>query len=186
LHFPGVALNMVHPYSDNDADGLNTLLEFRYRTDPWKYDSDGDGRPDGEEVYGRTDPLTSDPVQTSDSDKDGDGMEDTWESSHFPNQDIKDIDGSADPDGDGLQNFTESKLGTDPNKADSDGDGISDNIEASWKTPGPLLETWHPQPTEPEKSAFDIRVILIIFIIVLLIFLIAYLLYRVLRGSTNN
>ncbi len=38
---------------------------------------------------------------------------------------------SADRDGDGVSDATETALGTDPTKVDSDGDGINDNIELS-------------------------------------------------------
>ncbi|MBW2244975.1 MAG: hypothetical protein JRH01_23590, partial [Deltaproteobacteria bacterium] len=38
---------------------------------------------------------------------------------------------NADPDGDGLDNFSEQAAGTDPLDADSDGDGVSDGDEAA-------------------------------------------------------
>ncbi|MEW5734292.1 MAG: hypothetical protein AB1921_05535 [Thermodesulfobacteriota bacterium] len=38
-------------------------------------------------------------------------------------------DSDADPDNDGLPNYVESQIGTDPNDPDSDGDGISDGDE---------------------------------------------------------
>ncbi len=46
--------------------------------------------------------------------------------------------GSADPDGDGLTNDEEKKLGTDPHKADTDGDGLSDGDEVNRYHTNPL------------------------------------------------
>ena len=43
---------------DQDRDGLGTRAEFAFGTDPELYDTDGDGRSDGEEVMGRSDPLS--------------------------------------------------------------------------------------------------------------------------------
>ncbi len=47
--------------------------------------------------------------------------------------------GSADPDGDGLTNDEEKKLGTDPHKADTDGDGLSDGEEVNRYHTNPLV-----------------------------------------------
>ncbi len=48
-----------------------------------------------------------------DDDADGDGLGDTWETTHFGN--ITAQDGNGDPDGDGYNNLWEYKNGTDPN-----------------------------------------------------------------------
>jgi len=57
---------------DDDADGLNNLAEYHYKTNPKAEDSDGDGLSDGEEVsiHG-TDP--------NDHDSDDDGLSDGHE-----------------------------------------------------------------------------------------------------------
>ena len=146
--FPKIAIEKLNPLSDHDMDGLNLREEYLYKTDPRNYDTDNDGRPDGTEVDAGTDPLKPDPRRPAAGDKDGDGAPDAWERLHFAKADPALIDVSASPDGDGLQTYTEWKLGTDPNKADSDGDGITDDIEASWRTPKPATRVWHPQPAQ--------------------------------------
>ena len=53
-------------YTDTDDDGLNDLYEFELGTSPVDYDSDGDGLPDGFEVFiSETDPLVADPVSSN-------------------------------------------------------------------------------------------------------------------------
>jgi trimeric autotransporter adhesin len=55
-----------------------------------------------------------------------------WQTENFGNAYCLDEDvcgGSADPDGDGVSNNDEYRLGTDPNSADSDKDGSSDSAE---------------------------------------------------------
>jgi Bacterial TSP3 repeat len=59
-------------------------------------------------------------------DTDGNGLPDWWEIQNFGH--IRN-DPNADPDGDGLSNLQEYRLGTNPNKFDSDGDGMSDSLE---------------------------------------------------------
>ncbi len=65
-------------------------------------------------------------------DSDGDGIADWWTQHHFghPTGLASDYSRAAnDPDGDGLTNFEEFQLGTDPLNADTDGDGITDHDE---------------------------------------------------------
>ena len=66
-------------------------------------------------------------------DSDGDGLPDSWEdsfndiSSTSPDTDGDGIgDDVEDMDGDGLSNFEEYELGTNPNEIDTDGDGLTD------------------------------------------------------------
>ena len=89
---------------DLDLDGLLSRAEDAAGTDPRRWDSDGDGSPDGWELENGFDPL------------------------------VADSGGAADADGDGRGAALEAWLGTDPSQADptdldSDGDGVSDLIE---------------------------------------------------------
>ncbi len=83
--------------------------------DPLNHDTDGDGLPDGFELYSSmTNPSAYDTY----------------------NDGISDAD--KDPDGDGLTNLQEYIYGTDPLCYDTDGDGISDGDEIEIGT-NPLL-----------------------------------------------
>ena len=89
---------------DQDGDGLCNRHEFLYGTSITVADTDGDGLSDGEEVksYG-TNPLVPD--------QDCDGMADGWEMANFASLSRN---GSADYDADGLSDFLEYFLGSDP------------------------------------------------------------------------
>jgi len=62
-----------------------------------------------------------------DNDQDNDGMPDDWEVANGLNPNVNDA--NLDPDGDGLTNLQEYKLGTNPKNADTDGDGMPDGWE---------------------------------------------------------
>lgn len=70
-------------------------------------------------------------------DSDGDGMPDAWEIANHLNP-FDPADAGLDPDGDGLTNLQEYRLGTNPHVADTDGDGLSDGQEVALGT-NPLL-----------------------------------------------
>ncbi|TVZ39812.1 FG-GAP repeat protein [Alteromonadaceae bacterium 2753L.S.0a.02] len=104
---------------DLDSDGLTLLEEFRAGTDFMEPDTDGDTVWDGEDAA----PLN--PAYAFDYDSDG--MPDEYEyenglSSAFP-------DSGLDSDQDGLTNYQEFLLGTDPQNRDTDGDGFWDGQE---------------------------------------------------------
>lgn len=83
-------------------------------------------------------------------DKDGDGLNDTFEKKYFQNETSGQI-GSGDPDGDGLNNTQEQKHGTDPTKADTDGDGASDKAEVDAGT-NPNDPASKPGGTSPSPT----------------------------------
>ncbi len=58
-------------------------------------------------------------------DLDGDGMDDVWEDLHGLNSNDP-SDALLDPDGDGVTNLGEYRVGTDPHKFDTNGNGASD------------------------------------------------------------
>ncbi|MFC1857397.1 DUF1566 domain-containing protein, partial [Thermodesulfobacteriota bacterium] len=67
---------------------------------------------------------------TSDVDSDLDGMLDGWELSHFGNLGK---DGTDDSDSDGLLDYQEYQLNTDPTNSDSDSDGMIDGWEVNYE-----------------------------------------------------
>jgi hypothetical protein len=98
--------------ADSDGDGLFDADETGvYGTNPYVYDTDGDGAGDGEEVYYGSNPLAADGNSgTSGIDSDGDGLYDTDETSIYgTNPAVYDTDGDGSGDGE------EVYYGTDPN-----------------------------------------------------------------------
>lgn len=117
----GLTSNRIEFRFDTDGDGLTDEQEIALGSDPTRTDTDGDGLGDGAEVNQHgTDPTRAD--------MDGDGLTDSFEVANGfdPRQPG---DGAQDTDGDGLTNLEEQTAGTDPRKADTDSDGLSDGAE---------------------------------------------------------
>jgi hypothetical protein len=98
-------------YLDSDGDGLIDLEEADLGTNPFDVDTDGDGLSDLFEV------------------RVGHGFDPLAKNVYDPGP-----DGNEDPDLDGLTNFEERQLGTDPLSSDTDRDGIPDDIELTMGT----------------------------------------------------
>jgi hypothetical protein len=107
----GLSVNQDDADDDNDNDGLRNL------------DEDNDGYPDGSDSAPLNDSLPAD--------GDNDGIADDWEAAHGLDPDIAN-DATADADGDGLTDYEESQIASDPQSTDSDGDGVDD-----WNDPFP-------------------------------------------------
>ena len=145
--------------ADCDNDGLTTEEETTAGTDAGNPDTDGDGFTDGNEVDNGTNPLNAcDPVNsgigTDDCDVDGLTNDEEAIAGTDPNNPDTDGDalldgeevtlgtnpldpcdptigavGTADCDGDNLDNDGEVLAGTDNNNPDTDGDGFIDGDE---------------------------------------------------------
>ena len=60
-------------------------------------------------------------------DSDSDGLDDSWELTYFPT--LETTTGSANVDGDSLDNLAEQTTGTNPTNSDTDNDGLLDHVE---------------------------------------------------------
>ena len=120
---------MLNPYNDqdarfdNDSDTLTNYEEYKYGTDPYNPDTDGDGYNDGEEIKNGYNPNGEGKLDT-----DQDGMPDWWEAKYGLDPYNKD-NADLDMDSDGLNNIEECKYGTNPLNKDTDQDGYSDGHE---------------------------------------------------------
>lgn len=111
---------------DPDCDGLTNDEERRLGTDPYRYDTDGDGLSDFEEAR----VFQSNPLAV---DTDGDNLTDFEEVDKTNSSPIR-----KDTDGDGLTDDVEVARGTNPRLVDTDGDGISDYDEVMVYKTNPL------------------------------------------------
>ena len=98
-------------FADSDADGLYDADETGvYGTNPYLYDTDGDGTGDGTEVFYGSDPRTAGGSSgTAGLDSDGDGLFDTDETQVYGTNPYV-----YDTDGDGIGDGTEIYNGTNP------------------------------------------------------------------------
>lgn len=143
------------PYGDLDGDGLTNIYEYWYGTNPQNADTDADGLTDSEELYDTyTDPTKADTdgdgISDGQEDSDHDGLTNLAElrTHHtYPRDPDTDYDtlrdgwevangldplvynSITDPDGDGLTNFQEQRLGLNPLVDDTDNDGTLDGVE---------------------------------------------------------
>ena len=137
--------------ADSDDDGLNDGVEWQAGLDPLDEDSDGDGLLDGEEPTPTLDTDEDLIINGLDTDSDNDGINDGVEVvTHGTLPAVADTDGDGindgievgllldpldpsdaglDPDGDGLSNLEEVRLGTKHDMRDSDGDLLDDGVE---------------------------------------------------------
>lgn len=115
--------------TDSDGDGLIDSLEHSFGTDPLKPDTDGDGLTDWEELnWLDYNPLAKDTdgngTPDGDEDADGDGLTNILEGNYNSNMIL------ADTDHDGLNDYDEVySVGTLPDNPDTDGDGVDDGTE---------------------------------------------------------
>lgn len=132
--------DVVNVAVDSDDDGMTDEREVEQGTDPNNPDTDGDGLSDGRDpnptnpdTDGDGDPDGTDPQPTNPDvrtppDTDGDGIPDATDS---------------DDDNDGLYDYEERELGTDPLRADTDRDSVRDKEDAF--------------PLDPERQKVDVR-----------------------------
>lgn len=120
------------PLLDSDYDGLSDEAELALGTNPFYWDTDGDGLSDGQEVNDfHTDPLNADTDQG--------GLNDGDEINRGLNPLNPSDDFSFDSDYDGLTDAEEIALGTNPYYYDSDYDSLSDGDEVKIYNTNPLL-----------------------------------------------
>ncbi len=137
----GVTVRLA-PDPDTDHDGLTDVEEAALGTDPLKPDTDGDGLMDGWEVQYGLNPLNGSGADGRDGDPDGDGL------SNFLEQTLGSNPRSLDSDNDGLPDAWEVLYGLDPasaagisgNSGDPDGDGLTNAQELTAGT-NPLEAT---------------------------------------------
>ena len=129
---------------DADSDGIPDSVEIAQGTDPKNVDSDGDGESDS------IDPNPLDSKVFSSEDLDGDGVADTKD---------------TDIDNDGLYNWEEETLGTDPMKYDTDHDGYSDKVDAfpldplKWQSEviQDIQDNSHDLPENPTEENIEVN-----------------------------
>ncbi len=126
---------------DTDGDGLPDDKELEWATDPNDWDTDNDLLMDSNEMGVARESTDGHFVDSDYDGVDGDGGEDgpgpgpgpTPDPTPDPNPDPEPGPvPSPDPedwDGDGIKNWVEGQIATDPNNPDTDGDGLMDGWE---------------------------------------------------------
>jgi hypothetical protein len=139
---------LTDPYRwDTDGDGLSDKFEPEIGTDPTTADSDSDGLDDGTELLLHTDPL--------EWDTDGDNLSDyteifgwvielNYSGTTFAYK-VKSDPLIRDFDGDGLDDQVEYWSGTSPTSQDTDGDGTPDEARPVGKLQYDYIMQWGSQ-----------------------------------------
>ncbi len=140
---------------DRDMDGLSDLEERALGTSPTDYDTDDDGFSDGWENLLGFNPNMKD-VPSSWTDNDTDGMPDSWEDYYSAKSALDSF--WEDYDGDGLLNYVEFWVGTDPGPA-MNGDSIDFDTPGLWKS-SDYLDAKFPSGGEvllliPDKGVYS-------------------------------
>lgn len=113
---------------DSDGDGVDDMVEStEWHTNPFYFDSDLDGIPDG--VEGNGDPDEDTIINALDPDSDEDGIPDAFEGTADPDLDSIPNYLDLDSDGDGLFDINEGI-------SDDDGDEIPNFLDTSLDKPG--------------------------------------------------
>lgn len=150
------AIDRFDPTGDQDNDGVYNYEELLYFCDLSRSDTDGDGLSDVQEIFGGT--------SCNSYDSDGDGLSDSQDAEPLSYQ-MPEVDSQvltryteeylasaensetapsiqvADTDGDGLSDWLELSLKTNPKEADSDKDGLEDGVERSLYGTDPTTST---------------------------------------------
>ena len=110
----GTSFNLFYIFHVIDTSGNEFSSEMRMiNITELHIDTDGDGT-----------------IDYRDEDDDGDEMSDQWETAHGLNP-LDDGDAENDDDGDGVTNYREWQLDTDPTTNDTDNDGMADGWEVN-------------------------------------------------------
>ncbi len=122
-------------WDDFDGDRLPNAEECANLTDPWLWDTDGDGLSDYWETRNARNPSVPEP------DGDGDGLPDAWEAAWFGATNKTD-NASADADGDGFSNWAEFSMGSDPAFAVLSESSSRGRHRLAWNAVGPATNVY--------------------------------------------